>query len=449
MMRFRPAFLSRSPAVAAGACLGLLLATPLALKAEYGPWTLRAAVDRVVAANPDVASARARMEAADARRATAASARLPRLDLQARYVQTTDPMQGFGIILSQGTFDNTIDFNNPGQLDSLSGAVEGRYRIYAGGARSARIEAAEAATEAGASGLMAAESELANAAVAAYFGIRQADRVVDSLQSGVKVLEENLRVSKAKEEAGEMIRTERLNIEVDLAGLRRQLLGARHRARMARNHLAFLMDLPPDGQLELRAEDPTTEHLTAPARLDIANRPELQSARARVTAAEKQVKAARAGHRPTVDAFANYKADKGWRRDGDGTSWTAGVSVSLPVFDGFATRSRVTEAKAQLREAREQQRKLRRALEVELEEARLAHELALAQREVARKQVRQARESAELSRQRFAAGTLLSTELIGVESRLTEARVQLALATARERTAMASLRRAAGLPVLP
>lgn len=413
------------------------------------PWTLEAALERARAVHPDAEMARSRLAQAEARLAQAQAGNLPRVDLRASYVQTTDPMQGFGIILSQGTFDNTIDFNDPGQLDNLSGAVEGRYRLYAGGSRKARIGAAEAARAAGEDQVAAAEAALADAVVKAYFGIRQADKVVESLRSGLRVLEENLRVSKAKEEAGELIRTERLNLEVQVAAMRRELLSGEHRARLARHRLAFLLDLPPRADLALAEADPGIEAIVPPGRLSIENRAELGAARKAVEAAEDQIRAARGGRLPTVDAFANYKANKGYRRDGDGTSWTAGVSVSLPIFDGQATRSQIAEARAGLREAEERLRRLRRSLEVDLEEARLAHELAVEQREVARQQQAQAQEAAELSRKRFAAGTLLSTELIGVESRLVEARTQLAIATARERTALAHLRRVTGLSILP
>jgi outer membrane protein TolC len=149
-----------------------------------------------------------------------------------------------------------------------------------------------------------------------------------------------------------------------------------------------------------------------------------------------------------VDAFASMQADQGWRRDGDGTSWTAGLVMSMPIFDGNKTKAEKAGAMARERMAAEQVRRLELSLELELEQARLAHELALAQKAVAERQVEQANEAAALSRERFAAGTLLSTELIGVESRLINANVQLALATSQERTALAHLRRACGRNIL-
>ncbi|MGC9452352.1 MAG: TolC family protein [Oceanipulchritudo sp.] len=425
-----------------------VLCVPWVSSQASGPWTLAGALEEALAGHPDAEEQRARLAAAEAAYREAAASLLPRVDVKVNYMQTTNPMQGFGSILSQGSFDNSLDFNDPGQLDGLTGALEGRYRIYSGGARKAGIDAAAAMREAGEYRVKAAEHGLEDAVVGAYFGIKQADEIVRSIEAGIRVLEENVRVSKVREETGELIRTERLNLEVQLAAMERERLGAEHGARLARFRLGYLLGLPPGTEIELASGDPSVEGIRMPPEMSIRNRPELQAAEAGLEAAAKQVKGARAGHLPSVDAYASWQADKGWRREGDGTSWTAGLVLSLPVFDGFTTRAQVAGAKARERVAAEQLRRMELAFEVELEEARLGHELARAQKEVARKQVSQAEEAAELSRERFAAGTLLSTELIGVESRLVDARVQLALATARERTALAHLRRVAGYPVL-
>jgi outer membrane protein TolC len=409
---------------------------------------LAAALAEAQAAHPDALMAAARLEEAEAAYREAKAVRIPRLDARVSYMQTTSPMLGFGSILNQGSFDNTIDFNDPGQLDALTAAVEGRYRLYSGGAVKAGIESASAMVAFGEYGVAAAQSGLGDAVVAAYFGIRQADQVVRSIEAGIQVLEENLRISRVREEAGELIRTERLNLEVELAALERERLGAEHGTRLARFRLAYLLGLGPETEIELVDPDPSVQGIRKPETLGIGNRPELMAARASLEAAQQQSHVASAGRLPTVDAYANYQADHGWRREGDGTSWTAGIVVNMPVFDGFSTGARVAGARARERAAAEQLRRMELLFETELEEARLAHELALAQREVAVKQVGQAEEAAQLSRERFAAGTLLSTELIGVESRLVDARVQLALATAREHTALAHLRRVAGYPIL-
>ncbi len=394
--------------------------------------------------HPDATSARARLDELSAMEKSAQSANLPYLSARLSYMQTNNPMQGFGMILSQGTFDNSINFNDPGQIDALTGQLQARYQVYTGGSRDARNAMAAHMRQAGALGVESVELALEDAVVAAYFGIRQADDVVRSVQAGIKVLEENLRISRIKEASGELIRTERLNLEVELAALRRELLAHQHQARMARIQLAFLLGEPATTPIDLVQADPSIESISYPDALSIESRPEFLAVKEEALAAGEAVAAARAGKRPTMEAYATWQADKGWRREGDGSSWTAGLAVNMPLFDGQRSKSEIAAAKARERAAQEKVRRTELSLKMELEAARLAHELALAQKEVAARQVDQAIEAAELSRERFSAGTLLSTELIGVESRLIDTRVQLAIATSQERLALAHLRRVSG-----
>ncbi len=410
--------------------------------------TLVEALQLSLERHPDAETARARLQELEAMEVTAASASYPYLSARINYVQTNNPMQGFGTILSQGTFDNTIDFNDPGQLDALTGQLEARYRVYSGGARDANRTIARHKRTAGEHYVEAAESALEDAVVSTYFSIRQADDIVRSVEAGINVLEENLRISKIKEESGELIRTERLNLEVELAALNRELLAQQHQARMARIRMAFLVSEPATTEISLADSDPSIERIAYPSSLGIKSRPEYLAAVEAAEAAAQGILSARAGKRPTMDAYASWQADKGWRREGDGASWTAGLVMNMPIFDGHRAKSEINAAKAREKATLEQVHRTELSLQMELEEARLAHQLAIAQKNVAAKQVDQAIEAAELSRERFAAGTLLSTELIGVESRLIDSRVQLAIATSQERMALAHLRRVSGHRIL-
>ncbi|MFP4281772.1 MAG: TolC family protein, partial [Opitutales bacterium] len=165
--------------------------------------------------------------------------------------------------------------------------------------------------------------------------------------------------------------------------------------------------------------------------------------------AEAALAEARAGRRPSVHAFARAGVQEGFRREGSGDSWTAGLAVNWPLFDGFATRAEVRAASTGRALAEETTRRLELALHLDFEEAQLRHELASAQLELADRRLARADEAAALARQRFAAGLVLSTELINAETRLIEARAHQATARLEERGALAHLRRVAGQPILP
>jgi outer membrane protein len=410
--------------------------------------TLAEAVAQARSGSPDARVAEARVAMSRAVLTGAGSAGMPHVSLQSTYMQTNSPMTAFGAILNQGTFDNSINFNKPGQTDALTTGIYVRQSLYAGGRIRSGRQAAQAGAEAAEYERQWALMNLDGEVVRAYFTIRQAQQSVGALDAALASYDENLRVARLRESAGQMLKSERLNLDVQRARTESQLLAARQQVDLARAAFAVLLGLPANTALELADNDASIDTILTPASLpQTANWPELAAMDRRVNAAKEQVKIARAARMPTVDAFASVQDDRGWRREGDGQSWTAGVVASVTLFDGRETDSRIREAKAQFDEATEMRRKVELALQLRLKQARINHDAALGQLEVCRRQVEQADESARLSRERFSAGALLSAELIGVETRLTEARVQLAQSEASERVALADLRIALALPI--
>lgn len=426
----------------------LFLALLSAIAANATVWTLDDALNQAASASPDAAIARERVAAARAMVEQASSANLPRVTLGAGYMQTNNPMMAFGSILSQGAFDFSLDFNDPGQVDNLSLTGTVGYNLYSGGRATAGIAAARHASEASEFDRTAALEDLAAGVIRAFHSITQADEAVGALETAEAALAESLRVATLRLEQGQLLKSETLNLEVQLAQTRDQLLSMRNNAALARRQFAFLLGLDDGNDVEIApAGEPVPE--IVPTALTLENRAELQAMRRRVAAAEQMVNVAKGGRLPTVNAFANYEYDRGWRLDGRGDSWTAGVKADWPIFDGRETSGRINQAAAELAQARQGLRKLELALGLQLEQARLAQDLAVKQLDTTKTMVAQANESAEISRARFEAGALLSAELIGVETRLAEARMRRAIAKTNLAIAAADLKRAAGISLYP
>lgn len=432
------------------ASLALALTAILAASAQSDAvWTLPSALAAAHEHSPEVAMAAARLERAQAMVDQAGAGNLPQLTVKAGYNQTNNPMMAFGAILSQGAFSPAINFNAPGQVDNLNLTGTIGYNLYSGGRVTAGLAAAHAGVAATAQDRVATFARLDTAVTRAYFGIRQAREALTALDAAVATYEESLRIAHLRYDAGQLLKSELLNLEVQLAQTREQRLGVSQQATLAARQFLYLLGHPPTTGVELATEDPAIAAIQVPTDLSTAQRPERLALQARIDAATRMTEVARGARRPTVNAFASYQLDKGWRLHGDGDSWMAGVQAEWAVFDGKATSGKIRDAAGQLAEAQAGLQQLDLALQLELEQARLAHEFAVAQLEVTATLVAQADEAARISRARFEAGALLSAELIGVETRLTEARMRRAVAAATERVAAAELRRVAGLPLLP
>jgi len=409
-------------------------------------WTVRQAVTFAVQNNPDGNMARRRMAAANAAIAMEQSAFYPKLDLSAGYSRTDNPMYSFGNILNQGAFSQSIDFNNPGRTDDLNMGIQLRYRLYNGGRDLAGLKAAEAGGHAALMELSAIQSRLAFNAVKTFNLIIQAKESVKAHQAAVDAINASLAVAQARFDEGIILKADVLNMKVELARTRENLIQARNHLSVARKIFLNLLGVK-NGRVDI---DPTQNNIQkVPATMSYAQRYELQGADAMVHAAEARLRQARAGSYPTIDGYAGYDIDQGWEVDGSGHSWQAGIQFRYNLFNGHHTSAAISKATAMLAEAREQKNKTELAIGLEVQQAELALNNVETRLRVSEKSVEQARESARIYRIRFKEGEILSSDLIAAETRLTDAVLRRSMAEAAHRIAIAELRRALGLPQFP
>ena len=416
------------------------------LRAE--PLTLPASVAESLRAGSDASLVRERLELASALEAEAQSVLWPRLSLRGSYAQTNSAMGGFGMILGQRTFDNLVDFNRPGRIDNATAAVDFSYRLYAGGADSARVRAAAAQRGASEQQLQADQAEISTAVVRAFLDYRQSTKITETLSSSRSALDASLKVAIASEEEGRLLKAERLNLSVQLAQVEQQLLVADSLVRLSARRLLILLGRPAGEFVEIASLPDVTAWPNESSAV-LSTRPEILAMRQRVDAATEGVALADAGRLPTVDFQASYQNDQGWIRSGSGTSWTAGVFARYNLFDGQESSSRSRAARSELRAAEVSLRKIEAEMGFDLARARLFREQADSRLQVSAMAVEQADESARLTRDRFQAGKALSAELISVEARLAEARLQLAAAESDQVSARIALRRALAQPLFP
>jgi outer membrane protein TolC len=424
----------------------VLVATTL--RAE--PWTLDHAIATALEHSPDARVARARADGAQALVDQAGAAWMPQLSLSGRYTDTNSPMMAFGSILNQRAFNFDLDFNHPGQIDNLNATGTVAYNLYSGGRATAGRTAAKAGAEAADLDLRTAQQQLVAEVVKATLNLHKAREAVSAVEGGVRAYEAAVHAAQARFDAGQMLKADLLSLQVQLAQTRETLSSARHGAALAARAFQFVLGLDAtEAAIELATDDPALARLTVPDTRDFSQRPELLGLQARIRAAEAMVDAARGARRPTVNAFASYQYDQGWKTDRHGDSWLAGVAVDLNVFDGGQTKGKVRQSNAELTQVKEMLRKATLGIGLEVEQARLAHADAAERLAVSARAVEQAEESASLSRARFEKEALLTADLIGVESRLLEARLRRTVAAADERLAVVELRRALGLTPLP
>lgn len=407
-------------------------------------WSAHEAVRFALANNPDSKVGMQRLIAAQAAIDLERSSQLPQVTLSSQYSQTNAPMYSFGNILNQGEFSQTINFNEPGRTDSLSGAVQLGYRLYNGGRDKAGVQAATAQAAATQMDLSSIHTRLAFEVVKAFHSITQAEGIVQAQKAAVEAGAASLDVAKARHDAGVLLLDSVLDLEVQQSRARENLIQARHTLSLAKKIFLTLLGIS-EGPTDIIPEA-SCDIQVLPSALSEEGRYELKNIDAMIEAAQARIRQAKAGGYPAVDGFAGYTLEHGTITGGSGDSWQAGVKLQYPLFDGHRTDSEVTRATAQLAELREQRNKMKLAISLEVEQARLALRETEERLKVNEKTVSQAQESAGINRARFGEGVVLSSDLIAAENRLTESTIRRTVTQTARRVAIADLRRALGLP---
>ena len=406
-------------------------------------WTVSAAVKYALHNNPDSEIALQRLAAAQAAITMADASSYPQLSVTGRYSQTDNPMYSFGNILNQSAFDSSIDFNNPGRTDDFNTGLHLNYLLYNGGSNLAALNAAKAGADAAKMAFESARSQLAFGAVKSFNQIAQAEEIVQVHTVALKEIDALLEVAKARFNEGILLKTDLLNLEVQQSASRENLIRAKNHLEVAKRIFLNLLGIP-DGQVIINPREYTTQSL--PTDTSYTQRFEILNAEAMLNAAKFRLRQIKGANSPTVEAFADYDYDQGWEMDGNGDSWQAGVQLQYNLFDGHHQSAATAEATARLAEAKAQLHKTEMAISLEVKQAELALDDADNRLLVTEKGVELALESARITRARFKEGSVLSSDLIAVENRLTDAQLRRSFAETAHRIAVANLRRAFGLP---
>jgi outer membrane protein TolC len=186
-----------------------------------------------------------------------------------------------------------------------------------------------------------------------------------------------------------------------------------------------------------------TTNEQAAIELAVRTRPDIRAADAQLAAAEQQLAAIKATRLPTIGLFGNDGAN------GLGFShllntYTYGVQVTWPAFEGRRREGQQEEQEAVARDIDIRRRDLRQQVAVDIRGATLDIASAREQVDAARERQRLAELEVEQARERFRAGVAGNADVITALSGLNAARTGLIDALAAYHTARISLARAEG-----
>jgi len=238
-----------------------------------------------------------------------------------------------------------------------------------------------------------------------------------------------------------------LRSQVELKQQQQRLLAQRNLFDKDKLALSRVIGLPPGQEINLTETAPfspltamTQEQALATA---LAQRPDYQSYKARVRAAEESVRAARGERYPTASVTADY-GDVGLTLAESHGTFSVEVAAKVNLFDGGRIAADVVQAQAALKQRRDELADLGGQIDYQIRTAFLDIRTAADQVAVARENLDLANQTLTQSRDRFSAGVTDNIEVVQAQESVASATDSLISALYAHNLAKVGLARALG-----
>lgn len=297
-------------------------------------------VDLALRQNADLRSAVARVEQADAAAREAGASLFPNVDAQAA---------GSNTHLSEKTA--TWSVNSPEVLRARSAVLSLSYELDVWGRVRRSNEAARASLLASQYGRDSIRLSVAGLVAANYLNLRALDAQLAITAESLSSREESAKLVKTRVDAGLVSPLDQYQADGALAALQAQQAELRRSRALLAHQLALLTGKP---DLEIAAGPlsaiplPPQPPAGLPADL-IEARPDVRQAEQQLIAANANIGVAKAAYYPKFSLTGVLGSESKTLSDlfssGAGT-WSAGLSLLMPIFDFGKTGARVDQAKA-------------------------------------------------------------------------------------------------------
>ena len=445
-------------------CLVLVLALTAsaapALAQTAGPLTIGEVIAAAETAHPGPAEAAARADAAAAAVDLARAAYLPKLDAMWQ-VTRASRNNVFGAFFPQ----NVIPISGPvlgtDSFESAWGTATGLVfsaEVFDFGRRGAQGREARAGRDAATAHAEAARLAAGVRAADLFLTTAGAEKVVEADTTTVTRLVQLRTAVGALVSADLRPGADRARVDADLAAAQSRLYASEQSLEVARIRLAVAIGqagaTPALNAAPLLAASPAT----LPADLtpaDVSGHPVVREGAAQVQAATATRDAARLAYRPTLrlpgalsargsGALIDGTIDNGQGLWPDVPNWTAGVSITFPLFEVSATRARVAQRASLVFAADARQRALTDEATGAAREARVMADAARRIAGTVPMRLTAARDAAAQARARYDAGLTGIVDVVEAERVLAQAESDAALAALALWRARLALAAAAG-----
>ena len=322
--------------------------------------------------------------------------------------------------------------------------------IFSGGRTYYGYKAARARAEAAERMLRGTETDVAMQARLDYIAaMKEAEnaRVSGDL---VRQTEERLRVSREEFTAGRAAQFNVLRDEAELANAIQMETLAKNQAQLALIALKTTLGVDLASPITLTEPlqyQPVSVSVDDGIRQASESNPEIQAAAKEVQAAEAEIRAALGRYLPDLSVTWMYDWQRIQNRDEPTdrfNGYSAGLVLTIPLFDGFMRENAIGTARAKRDKAQELLVQARQQVSKDVNQAALMLGAAEQNVNASRKGLDQAEEQFRIVQERYAGGRGIQLEVLDAQTALTRARFNAVSALADYNSARAMWLRATG-----
>lgn len=332
---------------------------------------------------------------------------------------------------------NTLDVRGRVQQNLLDFSALGRVKSAQAQARSSNADADATAEQA------------ATIATTAYVRAMRADADLRARQADTLLATELLRIAESQLQAGTGVGLDVTRARAQLAATRASLITSRNGRGHAYLDLLRALALPVGTEITLTDSlSPAAARQTLPDEATLVdqaihNRPDLIAEEERIRAARQGLSAIKAERLPTLGLVAD---DGVIGKNGAKllNTYTWGLQVTLPIFDGFRREARVQEQRSVVKEAEIRRRDLEQQAQADVRGALLDLANATEQVAAATERLSLAEQELAQARDRFNAGVAGNADVVNASLALTASRTLVNDAETAYQLARVSLARATG-----
>lgn len=414
-----------------------------AIKYFLEPLTLAEAVDFALCTNPQVKMAWAGIKVQAAAVGEARAAYLPTLSVSSGRLRTTT-------INDNPAVDSTMNYGNT--VNAKFG-----WRLFDFGGRAANRALANSLLVASMARHDAAMQKALSTVIEAYFNAQTAQAASQAKDQNETLALRTLESAKRREAGGAISRSDTLQAATAAAKAGLEKNRARGEYRKALAVLVYAMGVPSDTQIiladDLRDNDgreiqaQQAKNLREWLDLTQQSHPEIVAARSDWEASQKKVIATRAEGLPTLDFSADHYKN-GFPNQGLSSASlnqnTIGISLTIPLFEGFARTYKVRGAQALAEQKARQLEDTEQSVLMGVIKAHADAQATLGNLDAAEQLLRSAQESLQASQRRYDRGAADIVELLSAQAALSDAQQEHVRSRAEWRSAKLKLLASAG-----